>query len=310
MYRISLAVHLALLTACSLSTTACAKPMINLQDCIVDPDGRTTLVADLRKEAIFGMAKDIERKPVRFLAGGKELGVATGGEDGISTLDCTLPDRNIETIEATATIDGVELRAEARVFRWDPKRVIVVIDIDDTICKTDLDDVLFDEQDDSKAKKHACDTLTALKRSYELLYLTARPSFLLQKTKKWLAMRGFPPAPIIVSQLKRDLLRQGEFKHRTLDRLKRSWPNVLIGIGDRASDAHAYGEAEMISIIISKKNDDDFGRHCVLMPDWRTISGFFENNRKTLTNPESCKEVIDGKQPLLLTLNPYNRKDD
>jgi len=310
MHRIFSVTRLALLAVGVLPASACAKPMLNLQDCIAAPDGKTILVADIRKEAIFGLAKDVEDRPVRFLAADKELGVAVGGEDGISILECTLPDKKIETIQATASIDGVELRAEARVFRWDPRRVVVVLDIDDTICRTDMDDVLFDEEDDSKAFRNARETLTALTADYELLYLTARPSFLLEKTKKWLAMREFPPAPIIVSHRKSDLLRQGVFKERVLDRLKRIWPNILIGVGDRATDAHAYGEASMLSIIICKKVDDDFGRHSLLMPDWVTIKAFFANNRKVLTDPRACKDAVDGKQPLLLVVNPFKNGDD
>lgn len=310
MNRIFAFTRLAFLAAGALPAAACAKPMLNLQDCIAAPDGKTILVADIRKETVFGLAKDVEHRPVRFLAGDKELGVAVGGEDGISILECTLPDKKIETIQATADIDGVELRAEARVFRWDPRRVVVVLDIDDTICRTDMDDVLFDEEDDSKAFKNARETLTALTGDYELLYLTARPSFLLEKTKKWLAMREFPAAPVIVSHRKTDLLRQGVFKERVLDRLKRTWPNILIGVGDRATDADAYGEAGILSIIISKKVDDDFGRHSLLMPDWATIKAFFAINLKVLTDPRACRDAVDGKQPLLLVVNPFNKKEN
>lgn len=303
-------IQIAILGLCGLAAPACAKPMINLQDCVVTPDGKTTLVADIRKETFLGIAKDVEHQIIHFHAAGRELGAVKGGEDGISILDCTLPDHEIESIEATATIDGQNLHAEARVFRWDPARVVLVVDIDDTICRTDLDDVLFDDEDDSKSHKHARETLTELAGDYELLYLTARPSFLLEKTRKWLAMRGFPAAPIVVSHLKRDLLNQGRFKAQVLERLKRDWPNILIGIGDRTSDAHAYGETGLLSIIVGSKPDEEFGRHSIRMHDWRMIRQFFQNNRRTLTDPRECRDAVDGGRPLLFTVNPYKPDDD
>ena len=299
-----------LLGVCLLAAPALGETIINLQDCVAAPDGRTTLVADIREETLLGIAKDVEGESVHFWVAGKEIGAIIGGDDGISILECTLPNDKIETIEATALVDGEKLRTEARVFRWDPARVVVVIDIDDTICKTEFDDVLLEEKDDSEAHRNSRETLHALTRDYELLYLTARPSYLLEKTRNWLAMRGFPPAPIIVSQRKRDLLNQGRYKKHAIQRMKRAWPNILIGIGDRESDAYAYGKSAMLSIIVGQERDDDFGRHCLHMRNWKTIRRFFDHNRKTLTDPEACRKAVAGEQPLLFTINPYKDDDD
>ena len=273
-----------------------AKPIIHLQDCIAAPDGTTTLIADLKKPTMFGIDRDIEHLPVRFSCGGKELGRIRCDDDGRALLECKLPESQGTAIEAVASVDGVEIRAKAKVYRWNPDRVIVVVDIDDTISDTDFDDAWLDEEDrDSKPIRHSRETLSDVARDFQILYLTARPCSLLDKTQRWLATHGFPAAPVMVSHRKTDLLQQGTFKKRQLARLKRSWPNVLIGIGDRQRDARAYGTSDMLGLIVNRSGD--YGRNCMSMSNWKILHDFFRDNRSILIDPEACRQAIAGKRP-------------
>lgn len=294
-----------------LGMPACAKPLLFVQDAVVGPDHRTRLVAHLARETIFGVPKDIEHAPVSFHAGDRALGVADTGENGTAMLECTLPDGEINTIEARAKISRTELRAEAAVHVWREDRIILVVDIDDTISQTDVDDLLFDEQDDdSRPLKHSPRVVRRLAEDYQILYLTARPSFLLDKTRQWLSDNDFPNAPVLVSYQKRDLLRQGAYKYRALADLQKTWPLVMIGIGDRTTDAEAYGASGMLCLIVNPNKKDKFGRHAVMMSDWKAIDVFFATNRVTLQDPERLRKAVAGELPLLQTVSPYqaNRK--
>ncbi|HKQ50505.1 MAG TPA: phosphatase domain-containing protein [Phycisphaerae bacterium] len=291
------------LAACSLfigivlpCAAARAKPIIHLQDCIAAPDGTTTLVADLKKPTVFGIDRDIENLPVRFTCGGKEVGRIRSDNDGRAVLECKLPDSQGMAIEAAASVNGVEIRAEARVYRCKPDRVIVVVDIDDTISDTHFNDAWYGKEDrDSMPIRHSRETLVDVARDFQILYLTARPCSLLGKTQRWLATHGFPAAPVLVSYRKADLLDQGKFKQRQLKRLKGAWPNVLIGIGDRSRDARAYGGSGMLSLIVNRSGD--FGPRSLAMADWNVLHAFFRNNRATLADPDQCRRLIAGERP-------------
>lgn len=305
------ALLLLVLATWAIPLRAGADESISLQDAIVTPDGKTRLVAYLSREGFFGIPKDIKHTPVSFFAGGRELGTANSGEEGMAVLDCTLPGADVKEVVARATYRGKVMEDTARVFRWRTDRVIIVIDIDDTISNTDLDDVLFDEEDDdSKPLRHSREALRALSEDYEILYLTARPSFLLGKTRLWLKDREFPAAPVIVSHRKRDLLQQAQYKHRMLADLQKRWPNILIGIGDKATDSTAYGESGLLTLIVRGKKQEKYGRHAILLPDWKTIGRFFKNNRPVLVSPELCRLAVIGKQPLLHVVNRYGDDDD
>lgn len=305
------AVLLLAFASLAIPVRACGGESIALQDAIVTPDGQTRLVAYLSRKGFFGIPKDIKRTTVSFFAGSHELGTGNSGEEGIATLDCTLPGMDVTEVTARATYSGKVLEDSARVFRWRPDRVIVVIDIDDTISNTDLDDVLFDEVDeDSKPIRHSREAVRAINEDYEILYLTARPSFLLGKTRLWLKDREFPAAPVVVSHRKRDLLQQAKYKHRMLADLQKSWPNILIGIGDKATDSTAYGASGMLTLIVRGKKQDEYGRHAIVLPDWTTIRRFLKNNRHILVNPELCRLAVIGKQPLLHVVNRFGDDDD
>lgn len=291
----------------ALPTSAAAKSTIVLQDAIVDTDRKTRLVAYVSRENLFGVPTDIEHAPVTFHAGSHELGATTTDDEGMAVLECTLPEGDIRKIEARAKVGSKELRTEAAVHRWREDRIIIVVDIDDTISRTDLDDLLFDEKDDdSRPLKHSPRVLRHLSKDYQILYLTARPSFLLEKTRQWLEENDFPAAPVLVSHQKRDLLRQGVYKRRVLEGLQKTWPLVLIGIGDRGTDAEAYGGSRMLCLIVNPNRKDRFGRHVLMLPDWKAIDVFFATNRIILSDPERLRRVIAGQEPFLHTLSPHD----
>jgi phosphoglycolate phosphatase-like HAD superfamily hydrolase len=101
--------------------------------------------------------------------------------------------------------------------------------------------------------------------------VTGRKRYLKEKTKRWLRMKGFPPAPVFFAPGFRSFLSHERFKFELIRRLKASWPNITIGIGDRNSDARAYLANGLRAIIIRGKGPCPPGATGVR--DWRAIRG-------------------------------------
>lgn len=294
-----------ILAILALLPAGCARPGLSIDDVIADTEGNVIVTADL-KEDLWGLPKDVEHRPIRFFAGEMELATVTGDADGVAVLRSTLPDGDVPHLEARAEVHGTEVTGRGRVFRWDKSRVSVVVDIDGTISRTDFEELVFDEKDDdSRPMRDSVETLRQIAEEFQLVYLTARPSILLEKTRQWLALRGFPDGPVLGSHYKRDLLDHAAYKARVLRGLREDWPEMLIGIGDQISDAEAYGRCGMLTLIIFSPEKGELGRHVLAMPNWQVLGKFFRDNRQALSNPTQLRWAIAGKQPLLLTLQPY-----
>ena len=286
----------------------CHAPVLSVDDAVVVSDRPTRLVAFVEQEPVLGLRKDVEKVPVHFYAGDRELGSDRTDTDGQAALMARL-EPGAQRYEARAYVAGQRLSAVGRVFAWDPGRVAIAVDVDQTIERTDYDKlILKPSADPSPPVGRAAETLRTLARDYHLVYFTGRPRFLLEKTRHWLDKHGFPPGPVITSKGLRDVVRPGEFKRQRLRRLRHDWPNLLVGIGDKPSDADAYGANGMLSLVVAGRDQDDFGPHALVFSDWESLGRFFDVNRETLTDPAALREVLDGRRMLLQPVLPYRER--
>ncbi len=130
------------------------------------------------------------------------------------------------------------------------------------------------------------------------------------KTREWLAANNYPLGPLVVASELRAAARNGKFKMRMLGTLRSKWPNLLIGIGDRPSDARAYGANEMLALIIAPREIEKVGPHALLMPGWKAVRTFFETNKYALTDPAAVRELVAGRRALLFTVAPFNADEE
>ena len=140
------------------------------------------------------------------------------------------------------------------------------------------------------------------------MYLTGRPRSLLDRTRQWLEENEYPAGPVITAPSLRQAMHARTFKLHALHALRENWPNMLIGIGDRPSDAAAYGASEMLTLITSPKRDTEYGVHAIMLRNWKTIGRFFEANRATLADPQRLREVIKGQTMLLQPVMPWGNE--
>lgn len=293
-------------------TVGCGQPVLSVDDAVL-MDGRPVrLLAYLEREPMFGVRDGIENATVEFQVDGIQAGSARTGSNGEAEVRVTLPAPDIDSFEARATVDGRELRQQARIYDWREPRVIVAVDIDETIADTEYDDLLFEKIDtETHPIRGARDALSAMSEHCHVFYLSVRPRFLLERTREWLRKYEFPPGPVITSTRLRDLVKHTRYKRRRLAALREVAPNLLIGIGDNSADAEAYGANRMLTLILQHDEDDEarYRPHVLLFENWRSIAAFFDANREILTDPTRLRKTINDRGMLARPLIPWRKED-
>lgn len=297
------------LTVLPLAVAAgCRAPTLIVDDAIRGPNGKTRLVAGVEREPVLAMGGDIEHARVRFFVNEREVGDTKSDDEGVADIEHAL-DARVERFEARAAVAGQELRAAGRVFAWDRQRISIAVDIDHTIAQTEYKDLLRNEREEgSDPLKRSVSTLSRLAADFQILYLTGRPRALLDKTRAWLDEHKFPAGPVITAESVRQTLRPGAFKQQKLRGLRKTWPRLLIGIGNTVSDADAYGANEMLTLMIAPEAKPEFGRHALVFKDWKALGRFFDANRDVLLDAERLKDAIEGKVLLQQAVPRYEKR--
>lgn len=207
-------------------------------------------------------------------------------------------------------------RPAAPVADSEPTRTAVVVDIDETLSDTDYFHlILRTGQEESRPLRHARETLLSLADDFDIIYLTCRPNYLFNDTRRWLVGHGFPDAPVHTANHLTDLLSPRRYKTRHLGELQKKHPNALIGIGDRASDGLAYQNNGMLSIIVNPDDDAHYSSRDVVLRSWKDVAQFFQANADLLQNQESMQRAVTTRRfawhmPDSIRLVRYDDVDD
>jgi hypothetical protein len=292
-----------------LLVVGCRAPILTVDDAVAFPGQLTRLAACVEREPILGLCHDIKQVPVAFDVNNSEVGSAKTGREGVAEVEHKLQPGTRE-YDARVLVDGRELHMSGRVYTWDQDRVIIAVDIDHTIAQTDYKGLLrsAESEDTSSPVEHSAETLSTLSQDFQIVYLTGRPRFMIDKTRTWLRQNGFPAGPVITSVRVRDLANPGAFKRQKLRELRAAWPKLLIGIGNQISDAGAYGVSGMLALVVPPKPGRVFDPHTLVFGDWEDVGRFFEVNLPTLTDAGALQDVIAGKQMLMRTLAAYGQR--
>ncbi len=291
---------LAIAIAAYLMTAGCAQPMLSVNDVIAVNGLQTTFDAYAEHVALLGDVDRVLGVKVTFLADGKEIGSSATDRRGFATYCCHVPP-GAKSIEGRATIDGRDVRGVGNVFIWDPKLTTIVCDIDETISLTNYRTLLDDRPEDmgSKPLAGAPEALQRLSKRFNLLYVSARPRFLLEKTRRWLNRNGFPPSPVITTPSLAEAIRVQKFKGSTISDLQCLSDSLLIGIGNARTDSEAYAANGLLTLIIDEHDDDQFRAHTIVLRNWAMVEKFFDANQAVLGEPERLRSAIAGEEMLL-----------
>ncbi len=288
---------------------ACATPMISLSDVVVAGGGHTAIDAFTEHSSALGDVDQLAGVDVTFLADGRELGTARTDTVGLARWSCCLPP-GARTVQARATVDGKQVAGEARVYEWDPMRTIIVCDIDETVSLTDYASLLSDDSADSGSKPlpGAARTMKELAGRFNLIYITGRPRFLLNKSRRWLERNGFPPAPVVTALTLAEAIGVQKYKGGQIADLKCLSSNLLIGIGNARTDSEAYASQGLLTLIIEDDDSNMFRSHAIVVRNWDMLHRFFDANREVLEDPARLAAVIAEQGMLLQPVIGYEER--
>jgi uncharacterized protein DUF2183 len=284
--------------------SGCNPPMLLVRNSVAGPDGTTSVGGYVHRKLLFPFIQDVEEREVEFFVNNRSIGRATTDKHGTAEMPAVL-DKDDCVVVAQAKVAGKRLRASAEVFHWDPQKVILVIDIDNTISYSEISKVFGGRKPTLIPIEDSKETLVRLAQRFQILYVTARPRRVLEESRMWLKENGYPDGPVLTSPGVTDNIHIAEQKQANIRKIKKDWPKVLIGIGNKASDGKAYGRCKMLSIIVHPQKEEDHSNHSIFMPSWLAISKFFEANLDTLADSERLETVIAGGQELKLPVSPF-----
>lgn len=161
---------------------------------------------------------------------------------------------------------------EALVQVVEPQTPLMIVDIDQTIADVTPQGFIFRKVQNVRPILGSREALAELSRSMQILYLTARDHIFTRKTKLWLRCAEFPEAPVY--------LRKGtrfwsatprEHKIERLREIRRSFSNILWGVGDRPGDATAYGVHSIRPILLAPSRPPGVSSDVLCLPSWQEI---------------------------------------
>ena len=148
-------------------------------------------------------------------------------------------------------------KANGRLFVLDPATPVAIVDIDHTLSDLSTWKVPF-QGADAPTFPGAPQLINDLARTHQIIYLTARDDSFDRISRVFLNRHGFPDGPVIYNDLglttwaelqQLDEGRHGEFKLRVIQGLQARGVNVVLGIGDKDTDAFAYESSGIQSYI-------------------------------------------------------------
>lgn len=280
---------------CVWLSTGCSHAILSLDDVVAVDGQKSLLVAHFEREPLLGLRVSIEETPIHFYYNGQNLAQAYTDEEGRAAVICEFPHGDVAVVEARAEADGQVRHATSRLFRWPADRTVIAVDVDDTISETDYDDLLLDQIDrESRPLPDAQEALTELAETYRIVYVTGRPRFLLNKTRDWLDRHDFPAGPVITSPGVSEMLDFLELKIDLIRMMRTHVPALLIGLGDKESDAKAYAATELLPLILRLKGKSllSLDGDAIVFDDWPALLRFFEDNGDVLSDPKRLTDTL------------------
>lgn len=223
---------------------------------------------------------DIKGRQLSFFLGEKKLGGQITDKEGFATYTWTPPGVGDYLIQARFGGDhkyapGSDSLMVSVRSRETP---ITVLDIDHTLSHTSNKNVLKGKIDD-KPLEHS---LNVVKRFLEegrtMIYVSARLNKFNDVTRRWLDHHGYPRRPTYFLDIKRyPTYNEAKYKTVTLSRIRQSFPNMVLGVGDKDSDAEAYRAVGMRALILGDAGDVEGAEE---VENWHQIEDLLYSPRK------------------------------
>lgn len=268
--------------------------VVTVDDTVVMPGEKTELTAWVARGVSLAFKDDLRDAEVHFKVDGRTVARTRTDARGTARVSTDLSRTRGRKIEVTATYRGHRIAGSGVIYRWQRDRTTIAVDIDDCISHTSYSDLFVTHFDsNSRPFEQSREVLRRLAREYQILYISARPRFLTDKTRLWLDGADFPPGPYYHALGFDACLHQGTAKREILQTLRQRWPNLLIGIGDKGADDRCYGAVNMLTLLVNTPPFASFGDHCIVVRDWAGIGRFFDEHGQQLKDPGRLYTMMD-----------------
>ena len=207
---------------------------------LVAPPGKALKLKVWVRRDVFPLVDPPRRGvEVRLKRGDKSWSAKTSAA-GLAEFDVEALEEGLHTftVECEGTADELLVAVTTKP--------VIIVDIDKTIARCSQFTFLFKETRHVKVMKGSPEMLALLAHRFQIAFLTARDRILRERTREWLAMNGFPKAPLLV---RRRRYWQQKAREHKIERLAELAPVALAaGVGDTTSDIEAYQSRGMKAI--------------------------------------------------------------
>jgi hypothetical protein len=186
----------------------------------------------------------------------------------------------------------------AGVFCKQATRYGIILDIDNTLAATTLKDAFAGrfrlalplDQDTVRV-------VNALAKEYELFIVTSRPRTQAPTVLEWLSRNGFPRVPTFFYDPRAEAIRPATAKRKILQELKREYPLIAIGIGDREGDIEGYMSEGLLALGIGREERGTFS-----VRSWSDVEAILLSTPKPESVPSELI-VTRGKETVRFWLS-------
>lgn len=272
-------------------------------DLLACPGDPVTVRAKLEHQGFGGLNPDLRGSPLRFTCTPAFARTVATGFDGRAEVTVRLAPESPRVVRVKVRYEGSRnhqsAEATARVFVWDPQRPLLVVDIDHTISDLREFDVLLTDNARIPTLPGAVEGLSKLAREYGIVYLSARDEALYNKTKAWLTVRGFPEGPLFTRDFVPWVSRES-YKSQYIADLKKRFPNLRAGIGDRVGDARAYLDNGLKALIIAPDQSARLPERALVVSSWRNACHLLLTERGGRSNAGDSRQRSREDSPDLM----------
>ena len=245
-------------------------------DALTQPGAIVPMRAKLEHAGPWGSHFHMRGYPLRFTSPGLVDEESQTAEESTATVRLKAPSAGPIVCSVAVSFEGSARHnaacANSRVFVWPKNSAILITDIDHTISDLSELKIPFTANERIPAMPGAVAALTELAARYRIVYLTARDEVFYEKTRTWLREKGFPEGPVFSRNFHVGAKRE-TFKRRFIAELRRCYPDVSVGVGDRPSDARAYLNNGLKAFLLQPKASgaDAAPKGAIIVRSWEEV---------------------------------------
>ena len=247
------------------------KAFLTGYDVLAQPGDTVSLQAKAEKASKFRFRPDIDDELVEFYRDGKLIGSGKTDDDGKATVQYKVEAAGRFTVEARFPEKSKYAAEPAPILVdvCDAKTEFIVCDIDHTIADISWAKFVVRKNEDVPALPGSPEVLGRVAKRCKIIYITARDDTFTRKTRDWMALRKFPAGPVFFWDFLGKKLSHTKYKTRQIAAIKKRFPNLVAGMGDRVGDAKAYLANGLKAVIVGDERDDDLPKDAIFVKSWK-----------------------------------------